>query len=194
MCPIRHVVEIVRNRENPGLPWWSSGKESTCQRRGHGFHPRSRRLPGTAGQLSPCATTTEPTLCNKGSTARRSLCATLGSSPHVQQQRPSMAKKKKKNRENPNTPCMTPQILIPKSFFLIVLHTFLLLDLLFFLPACIPWVSHGRALSCSGLLTLCQADFCSVPWCKSHFVKIWAKLRIFYKNMWYVLSSPNSPE
>ena len=28
-----------------GLPCWSSGYESTCQCRGHGFDPRSRRIP-----------------------------------------------------------------------------------------------------------------------------------------------------
>ena len=26
-------------RVNLGLPWWSSGEESTCQCGGHGFHP-----------------------------------------------------------------------------------------------------------------------------------------------------------
>ena len=43
-----------------GLPWWCSGWESACQCRGHGFEPWSGRIPHTAEQLSPCATTTEP--------------------------------------------------------------------------------------------------------------------------------------
>ena len=94
--PVRHVVEAVRNRENPGLPWWSRGKESTCQCRGHGSHPWSRRLPCAAGQLSPCATTTSWYSATREGTARRSLCATRQSSPHVQQQRPSLAKNKNK--------------------------------------------------------------------------------------------------
>ena len=40
-----------------GLSWWLSGKESTCQYRGHGFDPWSRKIPHATGQLSPCATT-----------------------------------------------------------------------------------------------------------------------------------------
>ena len=36
-------------------------KESTCQCRGHGFKPWSRKIPHAVEQLSPCATTTEPT-------------------------------------------------------------------------------------------------------------------------------------
>ena len=53
-----------------GLPWWCSGWESACQCRGHGFEPWSGRIPHTAEQLGPWATTTEPAhlepvLCNK---------------------------------------------------------------------------------------------------------------------------------
>ena len=43
-----------------GLPWWSSGWESACQCRGHGFVPRSGKIPHAAEQLGPWATTTEP--------------------------------------------------------------------------------------------------------------------------------------
>ena len=43
-----------------GLPWWSSGQESACQCRGHGFDLYSWKIPFAAGQLSPCATTTQP--------------------------------------------------------------------------------------------------------------------------------------
>ena len=42
-----------------GLPWWSSGYESTWQRRGHGFHPWSRKIPHAVGQESLAATATE---------------------------------------------------------------------------------------------------------------------------------------
>ena len=41
--------------------WWSSGRESAFQCRGHGFHSWSRKIPHAIVQLSPCATTTEPT-------------------------------------------------------------------------------------------------------------------------------------
>ena len=39
--------------------FWYSGWDSICQRRGHGFNPRSRKIPHALEQLSPCATTTE---------------------------------------------------------------------------------------------------------------------------------------
>ena len=42
-----------------GLPWWSSGKESSCQFRGHGFHPWSGKIPHVVKQLSLCTTTAE---------------------------------------------------------------------------------------------------------------------------------------
>ena len=44
-----------------GLSWCSSGKESACQCRGHGFNPWSRKIPHAVGQLSPSNTNTEPT-------------------------------------------------------------------------------------------------------------------------------------
>ena len=44
------------------VPWWRSGWESACQCRGHGFEPWSGKIPQTAEQLGPCATTTEPAL------------------------------------------------------------------------------------------------------------------------------------
>ena len=52
---------VVKNSP-AGLPWWRSGKESTCQHRGHGFELRSGKIPHAMEQLSPCATTTEPAL------------------------------------------------------------------------------------------------------------------------------------
>ena len=42
-----------------GVPWWSSGIESTCQCRGHGFYVWSRKTSYAVEQLSLCATTTE---------------------------------------------------------------------------------------------------------------------------------------
>ena len=51
-----------------GLPWWLSGKESTCQCRRYGFHSWSGKIPHTLEQLSLCATTTEPVLQSLGAT------------------------------------------------------------------------------------------------------------------------------
>ena len=45
-----------------GLPWWSSGWESTCQCRGQGFNPWSGKIPHATEQLSPCSTAAESTL------------------------------------------------------------------------------------------------------------------------------------
>ena len=42
-----------------GILWWLSGREA-CQFRRHGFDPWSRKIPRASGQLSGCATTTEP--------------------------------------------------------------------------------------------------------------------------------------
>ena len=46
----------------PGLPWWSSDKESTCQCGEQGFDPWSGKIPHALGQLTPCTTTTKPVL------------------------------------------------------------------------------------------------------------------------------------
>ena len=63
-------------RQQPGLPWWVSDKESACQCRGHGFDPWFRKIPHAEGQsqlLSPRAATTEarvPVLHSKSSHCR----------------------------------------------------------------------------------------------------------------------------
>ena len=49
-----------RWRVDPRLPWWRSGWESACQCRGHGFVPRSGKIPHAAERLGPWATATEP--------------------------------------------------------------------------------------------------------------------------------------
>ena len=33
--------QVILKKQLQGLPWWSSGKESPLQCRGHGFHPWS---------------------------------------------------------------------------------------------------------------------------------------------------------
>ena len=42
-----------------GPPWWSSGKESTCQCREHGFNPWSGKIKRAAEQLKLQATATK---------------------------------------------------------------------------------------------------------------------------------------
>ena len=42
-------------------------RESTCHCRGHGFSPWSEKIPHATCQLSPCATPTEPVLCDERS-------------------------------------------------------------------------------------------------------------------------------
>ena len=56
------------SRTDPGLPWWLSGKESTCRCRRHRFDPWSGRIPRGLEQLSPRATTMEPVPCSLGTT------------------------------------------------------------------------------------------------------------------------------
>ena len=92
-----------------GLPWWSRSLESVCQCRGHGFNPWSRKIPHAAGQLSPCATTTDP-VCSRARVLQQekppqgeACVLQLESSPHwpqlekarAQQWRPSAAKNDK---------------------------------------------------------------------------------------------------
>ena len=51
-----------------GLDWWCIGQVFTCQCKGYGFDPWSRRIPQVAEQLSLCATTIEPVLYVLGAT------------------------------------------------------------------------------------------------------------------------------
>ena len=50
----------VNKKLSLGLPLWHSGKEYTCQFRGHGFGPQSGKIPHAEEQLSLYAATTEP--------------------------------------------------------------------------------------------------------------------------------------
>ena len=51
-----------------GLPWWLSGNESACQCRRQGFDPWSGKIPHATEQVSPRATTTEPSRWSPGAT------------------------------------------------------------------------------------------------------------------------------
>ena len=57
-----------------GLPWWLSGKESADQYKRHGFDLWSRKNPHAAGQLDPCATTTEPMFQSMGAATTEPTC------------------------------------------------------------------------------------------------------------------------
>ena len=50
----------VVGKERRGHSWCVSGKESTCQWRGHGFDPPSGKIPHALEQVSPCTTAFEP--------------------------------------------------------------------------------------------------------------------------------------
>ena len=52
-----HTLKVPRD-----LPWWLSGKESTCQCKGHRFDPPAGKILHAVDQLSPGATSTEPAL------------------------------------------------------------------------------------------------------------------------------------
>ena len=67
-----------------GLPWWSSGWESTCHCRGHRFWSLVWKDPtwDATGQLNPCAATTEAcahySLCSaREATATGSPCVAM---------------------------------------------------------------------------------------------------------------------
>ena len=59
---VKFLGRVTIKKYAKGFPSWSSGRESACQCRGHGFDPWSGKIPHAAEQLSPCTTTTEPVL------------------------------------------------------------------------------------------------------------------------------------
>jgi len=71
-CLLCSVIHSHRNHHahlesiSPGLPWWLTGEESTCQIRRHRSDPWSAKIPHAMEQLSPC-TPIEPVLHSKTS-------------------------------------------------------------------------------------------------------------------------------
>ena len=61
-----------------GLPWWFSGKESTCQCRSHWFDLWSGKMPRAVERLSSCITTIELALQIHGAST------TDGREPQIQ--------------------------------------------------------------------------------------------------------------
>ena len=79
-------LEILE-RSVLGPSWWSTGKESTMQCKGHGLDPWSGKIPHAAQQQSPWTTATEACVpystCSstRGATAMRSPGTVIENSP-----------------------------------------------------------------------------------------------------------------
>ena len=58
-CLLHLIIENLIKKAFWRVPWWSSGKESTCQRRRHWFDPWSRKTAPAVGPLSLWATTAD---------------------------------------------------------------------------------------------------------------------------------------
>ena len=58
---IPRSAEVYVKRTGQGPPWWSSGWDSTCRCRGHGFDPWSGKIPFAVRERSLCAPTREAT-------------------------------------------------------------------------------------------------------------------------------------
>ena len=58
---IPRSAEVYVKRKGQGPPWWSSGWDSTCRCRGHGFDPWSGKIPFAVRERSLCAPTREAT-------------------------------------------------------------------------------------------------------------------------------------
>ena len=48
LIPMMNATFML-SKMSSGLPWWFSGKESTYQFKGHGFHPWARKTPRAMG-------------------------------------------------------------------------------------------------------------------------------------------------
>ena len=94
-------------KEFMGLPWWSRGKESICQRRGQGLCIWPGKIPHAEGRLSPCPNcwsshTLKLVLCsgrshrNEKPAPQRAAPLTATREACVRQRRPSEAKKKER--------------------------------------------------------------------------------------------------
>ena len=63
-----HWLRVLWFKSRPGLLWWLSGHESTCQCRRHGFNLCSGNILQAVEQLSWCTKTIEPVLWSPGAT------------------------------------------------------------------------------------------------------------------------------
>ena len=71
LCETPSHIVLFKPHNYPGLPWWFSDKESTCQCRRHGFDPRVGNIPWSR-KWQPT-----PVLSGK-SHGQRSLAGTRG--------------------------------------------------------------------------------------------------------------------
>ena len=104
-----------------GIPWWSSGEESTCQCREHGLDPWSGKILHAAGQLSPCTATTEtlkPGVSQRPCSATREALATRGPRTATREQAPRLRNYRKpaRSNEDPAQPQINNEILKPTEF------------------------------------------------------------------------------
>ena len=81
-------------------------RRSACQCRGHGFDPWSEKIPHAMGQLTPCATTTEPRRLVSGfatreATAMRSQLTTTKGSLHSPQLEKAWVQRRKTQYNSP---------------------------------------------------------------------------------------------
>ena len=67
-----NIFHLKSNKRD--FPSGAVVKESVCQCRGHGFEPRSGKIPHATEQRSPCATTTEPAVQSPRATTTEPMC------------------------------------------------------------------------------------------------------------------------
>ena len=79
----RQYLVFPKSIWSGGLPWWSSGKASACQSRGHRFDPWSRKIPHRNNEaralqlLSLCSRAREPRLLSPGSATTEARTPTV---------------------------------------------------------------------------------------------------------------------
>ena len=145
---IKRKVEI-HFKEWEGIPWWLSGRESSCRCRRHGFDPWSRKIPHASGQLSRCGTTPEPEWCHYWNphTLEPVLCnkRSHGSeTPRTSNQRvaPALHKESEKptNQQRPNIAKINKYI---KLFFFLKSGSFFVLGVMSLPPLWWPILTIG---------------------------------------------------
>ena len=70
VCLLHLIIENLIKKAFWRVPWWSSGKESTCQCRRHRFDPWSRKTAPAMGPLSLCAMTADASALESCSATR----------------------------------------------------------------------------------------------------------------------------
>ena len=87
-CPLCLIVENLIKKAFWRVPWWSSGKESTCQCRRHRFDPWSKKTALAMGPPTADASALEPCSVRRDATTGEA-CA------HDQRRAPTWCSKRK---------------------------------------------------------------------------------------------------